>query len=266
MCSSRLLTWTFAVSAIISLIAVGCAYNSRPDSDRIKVEVANVGVDREGLPFVLLQDSSGRRLLPIMIGEGEAQAIALQLHGVSPGRPLTYDLIKNLLESTGNRVDRVEVSDLREQTYYATITLDHGRYQIDSRPSDAIAVALATNAPIYVASKLFEGSPAQGVGEMGPRAAHGLGLTVQEISQELASYFAVKPGSGLLVSDVSGQASRAGISRGDLLTRIDLKQVRTLKEFTDDLAQLGPQQQVTVTIEHNGRNQEIKLSASERSP
>src|ERR1700747_3388795 len=98
-------------------IAMGCASNSAPDATQVKVEVANVGVDKQGMPYVVLEDPSGNHVLPIMIGQNEAQAIALQLHGLNPGRPLTYDLIRNILEATGNNVDRVEVSDLREQTY-----------------------------------------------------------------------------------------------------------------------------------------------------
>jgi uncharacterized protein len=241
-------------------VFAGCAYNSTPDAKRVKVEVAHVGVDREGTPFVLLEDSSGQRMLPIMIGESEAQGIALQLQGLNPGRPLTYDLIRNLLDSTGNHVDWVEVNDVRDQTYYAVITLNRGHNRVDSRPSDAIAVALATNAPIYVATKLLESSPAdvQAHGQ-GPRTVHALGLTVQEITPDIASYFAAKAGAALLVADVSDEASRAGIARGDLLTKVGADQVGTLKDFNDDLRRLKPQQQVTVTIEHDGHNRSVSL-------
>ena len=128
--------------------------NSSTGSEQIKVEVANVGVDKDGMPYVMLEESSGGRVLPIMIGENEAQGIAIELHGYDPGRPLTYDLIKNILDSTGNQVDRVEVNDLRDQTYYRGYRAGPRAPTMDSRPSDAIAVALATKAPIYVAARL----------------------------------------------------------------------------------------------------------------
>ena len=258
--------WLTALCVAIVVIA-GCAYNSAPDPSQVKVEVANVGVDREGMPFVLLEDSSGRHVLPIMIGESEAQGIAFELHGLNPGRPLTYQLIRNLLESTGNHVDRVEVNDLRDQTYYATIILNHGRSHVDSRPSDAIAVALATNAPIYVAVKLFDSGEATNIQARGsaPQAAHGLGLTVQELSPEIAAYFNTKAGSGLLVADVSGEAGRAGVARGDLLTRINAKEVRTLRDFSDDLARLKPAQRVSLTIEREGRDRNVTFSAGQNS-
>ncbi len=121
-----------------------------------KSRLPTSAVDQDGAPYVMLEDSAGGRSLPIGIGESEAQSIALELHGLNPGRPLTYDLIKNILDSTGNHVDRVEVNDLRDETYFAIILLDHGHHSIDSRPSDAIAVALATKAPIYVSARLFE--------------------------------------------------------------------------------------------------------------
>jgi bifunctional DNase/RNase len=251
------------VAAGVVAIAAGCAYNSAPDPHGVRVEVANVGLDKEGMPYVVLEDSAGGRVLPIMIGESEAQGIALELHGLNPGRPLTYDLIRNILQTTGNHVDRVEVNDLRDQTYYAAIFLDHGRHRVDSRPSDAIAVALATNAPIYVASQLFESGPADVNVRAGvPPTVRALGLTVQELSPEMADYFAAQAGGALLIADVSGAAHRAGVIRGDLLTKVDARQVRTLKDFNQDLMRVAPGQKVTLTIERDGRTRLVTLQAN----
>jgi uncharacterized protein len=258
--SDRSLTALGAAIAGLLAISAGCAYNSSPDPNGVRVEVANVGVDKEGMPYVVLEDSSGGRVLPIMIGESEAQGIALELHGLNPGRPLTYDLIRNIIETTGNHVDRVEVNELHDQTYYATIILDHARHRVDSRPSDAIAVALATNAPIYVAAQLFESGATDIRARQGtPRALHGLGLTVQELSPEMADYFAAKPGSGLVVADVSVEAGRAGVSRGDLLTKVDASQVRTLKDFSQNLARVTPGHPVKVTVERDGHPRQVTL-------
>src|SRR5208282_2605697 len=73
-----------------------------------------------------------------------------------PERPLTHDLVRSIIGQTGNRVDRIVIGDMRNEVYYATIYMDGGRYTIDSRPSDAIALAMGMNAPIYVNDKLFE--------------------------------------------------------------------------------------------------------------
>jgi uncharacterized protein len=252
-----------AVVAGVVALAAGCAYNSAPDRNGVRVEVANVGLDKEGMPYVVLEDSSGGRVLPIMIGESEAQGIALELHRLNPGRPLTYDLIRNMLQSTGNHVDRVEVNELRDQTYYAAIFLDHGRHRVDSRPSDAIAVALATNAPIYVASQLFESGPSDVKVRAGvPQTVRALGLTVQELSPEMADYFAAQPGGALLIADVSGAADRAGLVRGDLLTKIDARQVRTLRDFNQNAVRVPAGHRVTITIERDGHPRTVTLEAN----
>ena len=146
--------------------ACACSHASAPDSaqvkaDQVKVEVASVGVDGDtGEHYVLLADHAGQRELPIAIGDTEAQAIMLELHGIKAERPLTHDLLREMIEQTGNHVDRVVIGDLRNETYYAVIYLNRGRYQMDSRPSDAIALALGANAPIFVAARLFENPPA----------------------------------------------------------------------------------------------------------
>lgn len=262
--SRRSLAAVCAVSAGLWAILAGCASNRSADSDQIKVEVANVGVDKDGSPYVMLEDPTGGRELPIMIGEGEAQSIAMELRGYDPGRPLTYDLIKNILDSTGNHVDRVEVNDLRDQTYFAVIVLDHGSHTIDSRPSDAIAVALVAKAPIYVSARLFDsGAMDVNAPDHTPLSVHGLGLTVQELSPDIANHFSAKPDSALLVADVSAQALRAGVARGDLLTAIDASQVHTLKDFSHDLARVGPSQIVKVTIQRDGRDRAVMLRAGQ---
>ena len=231
----------FAALLIAVAILGGCRFRQGPKTDEVKVEVATVDIDRDsGAPFVLLEDRAGKRALQIGIGETEARSILMEMHGIVPPRPFTSDLLRTLLQRTGNHVDRIVISDLRKETYYANIYLDRGRYLIDSRPSDAIALALGTNAPIYVAARLLEAQPAAGQGAPthGPELTRALGLTVQEISAEIADYFQVAPGSGLLVADVSPQAAKAGVARGDLLLKVGNADVRSLADLNRQLASL----------------------------
>ena len=153
---------------------------------------------------MLLLDESDSRVLPIMIGESEATAILLALHGIKPERPLTHDLVRSIIGQTGNRVDRIEIGDMRDEIYYATIYMDGGRYTIDSRPSDAIALAMNMNAPIYVNNKLFESAPTVGLVPRGkiPDTAHALGLTVEQLTPDLAIAFGQSNARGVLVSEV----------------------------------------------------------------
>ena len=91
-----------------------------------------------------------RRALQILIGDEEARTIMLEMHGIKPDRPLTHDLLRDLIEQTGNRVDRVVITSVHNQIYYADIYLDRAGLRLDSRPSDAIALAMGMGAPIFV--------------------------------------------------------------------------------------------------------------------
>jgi uncharacterized protein len=123
-----------------------------------RVEVVNIFIDQNsGSPVVLLQDSSGGDVLPILIAPLEASLIAIELEGKKPVRPLSHDLIASILNSTGWKVDSIVIEDIRNNIFYARINLLSGdtRLEIDSRPSDAIALALRTKSPIYVKKKVF---------------------------------------------------------------------------------------------------------------
>jgi len=110
-----------------------------------------------GAYALLLKETFGVRRLPIIIGGFEAQSIALELEGIKPPRPLTHDLTKSIIDHLGATVVEVLISDLRENTYYATIKLDVSSLttDIDARPSDAIAIAVRTGATIYVSEKVM---------------------------------------------------------------------------------------------------------------
>ena len=260
------LVWRLILVAIVAL--AGCRHRFAVRTDQVRVEVASVGLDREsGVPFVLLEEKAGRHRLAIWIGENEARAIMFELRGITPQRPLTSDLLKSVIEKTGNHVDRVVIDDLRDRTYYADIYLDNNHYRIDSRPSDAIALALGLKAPIYVSLKLFESAAAAGPGKPanGPEAARALGITVQELSEEIATYFNARPKSGVLIADVGGEAARAGVERGDVLTRLGDKEVRNLGDFNAGVSALKGSDSVSVTLEHRGRQRVVKITVPRQS-
>ncbi|MEA1964591.1 MAG: bifunctional nuclease family protein [Candidatus Aerophobetes bacterium] len=119
----------------------------------IEVKVANVAIDvNSKMPVVILKERSGNKKLPIWIGLFEAQAIALALQDLKPPRPLTHDLTKSLIEKLKGKVEKVVISDLKNNTFYARIMMrKNGEVlNIDSRPSDAIALALRFKIPIYI--------------------------------------------------------------------------------------------------------------------
>ncbi len=109
-------------------------------------------------PIVILRDKDGQRVLPIWVGIFEANAIALQIENVSTPRPMTHDLLKNIIQNLNGQVQRILVSDLQENTFFAVIyVLVAGEtHAIDARPSDAIALALRTRAPIFVEEAVID--------------------------------------------------------------------------------------------------------------
>jgi bifunctional DNase/RNase len=125
----------------------------------VAVRVERVTLDTSSNRFVvILKDDTYQRWLPIVVGPAEAQAIALHLEKVKPPRPMTHDLLKNILDSMKADVSRVVVSDLKENTYYAVIDLKKNGTQakVDARPSDAIALALRVDAPIFVDEEVMK--------------------------------------------------------------------------------------------------------------
>ncbi len=110
------------------------------------------------MPIVVLKDKEGERVLPIWVGIFEANAIALQIENIATPRPMTHDLLRNVIADLDGAVDRVVVSDLKENTFFAIIhlTVKGERVVVDARPSDAIALALRTRAPILVEETVID--------------------------------------------------------------------------------------------------------------
>ena len=125
----------------------------------IAVEVRGLLLDPvTNSPIVVLREQAGTRLLPIWVGVFEANAIALEIEGVTTPRPMTHDLMRRLIEQLQGRVERVVVWALKENTFYALIYLDAGLSEpvaVDARPSDAIALALRAKAPIFVEEEVL---------------------------------------------------------------------------------------------------------------
>lgn len=124
----------------------------------IQMKVMGIAIDTaSGSPIIVLNDLDGRKALPIWIGSAEASAIIRKIENIKVIRPMTHDLITDIIKKTGYTVNRVEINDVEKETYYSTIYLTDGEkeVEIDARPSDAIAVAIRVNAPIFVSAKVI---------------------------------------------------------------------------------------------------------------
>ena len=126
---------------------------------QIEMTIKGLMVDPvTNMPIIILRDEAGQRVLPIWVGIFEANAIALQIENIATPRPMTHDLLRNVIHDLRANVDKVVVCDLKDNTFYALIYLDVAgeSVSVDARPSDAIALALRTRAPIYVEEAVID--------------------------------------------------------------------------------------------------------------
>jgi bifunctional DNase/RNase len=126
---------------------------------QIEMSIKGLMVDPiTNMPIVILRDKDGQKVLPIWVGIFEANAIALQIENISTPRPMTHDLLRNVIEDLKASVQKIVVCDLQENTFYALIylSLNGSTLAIDARPSDAIALALRTRAPIFVEDTVID--------------------------------------------------------------------------------------------------------------
>ena len=126
---------------------------------QIEMTIKGLMVDPiTNMPIIILRDKDGQRVLPIWVGVFEANAIALQIENVQTPRPMTHDLLKNIIDDLSAQVERIVVTELKENTFYALIHLRTNGHsiEVDARPSDAIALALRTRSPIFVEEAVIQ--------------------------------------------------------------------------------------------------------------
>ena len=208
------------------------------EEDVLEVKIKGVTIDPQGnTPVVILEEQQGHRAFPIWVGLPEARAIMLELEGIPTPRPLTHVLLHNILVDLNVKIGRVIITAMQEETFYATILLRQGNktLTIDARPSDAIALALHVQAPIFATKKLLEAVRTVTLQESPPSASvvKTLGMHLQNLDATLASFFHLAKASGVLVSSVEAgsQAEQHGIRRGDVITSIDGRPVNDIQDF-----------------------------------
>lgn len=247
--------------AVALLCAAGCR---AADSGMVEARVRQVSVDpTSGSPVVLLEDPNRRVALPIWIGPTEAQAIAAHLGGVTPPRPMTHDLMKAALERLEVGLHRVVIRELRGHTYLADIVLDRDGEEIvvDSRPSDAIALAVRFGRPIFVDRQLFM---REAVVDLRRETADSLvvaGLTIQRLSADLASYFELPVGQGVVVADIAA-GGPAGVHRGDVILEVDGDAVRDPADFRDKVR--AASEHAVLGVHRDGARIEVELKLGYR--
>ena len=228
------------------------------DTGTVETKIKTVMVDpNTQAPVVVLESVADQRLLPIWIDVAEARAIALELEQVKTPRPLTHDLMRNILNRIGATLERAVITDLRNNTYYAILylRLKGQELQIDARPSDAIALALRMKAPVFAAAQVFAKSRAAPTPKRADDGQRKLGIQTQDLTAELAALFDVGHESGVVVVHVesSSPAAAVGIQRGDVITKANDTTIKSAGDLERLIAAKKTPAQIKLEIIKKGK-------------
>ncbi len=213
------------VAVVLTIAVAPISGGVLAENEPILVHLAGIRMVAPEQALLVLADEEERRAVPIAVGRDQGLAIYLGQEKTSTPRPMTHDLMVQILDALDVEVENVIITDLREGTYYAEIALKDGRrrHRIDARPSDAIALAVRLEVPILASPDLLTNIDGNGppgdVAEGGRR----FGLTVQVLDADLAEFLGATGVAGVLVASVvaDSPAEIAGLRRGDILQGLD---------------------------------------------
>ncbi len=233
-------------------------------SSLLELHVKGITVDPDGnVPVVILEVPTSHKAFPMWIGKQEAQAIAIELQGVPTPRPLTHMLLRNILTNLQVKVERIVIHDLQNNTFFASIFLQQGpsSHTIDARPSDAIALAIATKAPILIAPDVLQAVQTISTSRAAPTSplvAKKFGMHMQTLDERLARAFQLPHAGGVLVAFVEkhSQAANGGINRGDIIMRVDGRAIKTLDDL---MAVLTPEDSGPHTLNVMRQQREVTI-------
>jgi bifunctional DNase/RNase len=246
---------------LLSLFALFPNYlDSAQEAGSVEIKIKTLMLDPNSQsPIVVLETVNDKRILPIWIDIPEARAIALELEHVATPRPLTHDLIRNIIQGLGATLQRVIITDLRNNTYFAVLflTLKGQDLQIDARPSDAIAVALRMKAPIYASNQVLDKSKALPPSVPTPTKAlqKRMGIQAQDLTVEVAALLDLSFQRGVLVVDVTkgSAAMDAGIQRGDVITKANDQTIQSTQELEVWVQSKKPETRIKLEVIKKGK-------------
>lgn len=229
-----------------------------PPDGTVPVHIAGIQMVGPEQVLLLLADEKEERMVPISVGRDQGIAIYLGKTKTDTPRPMTHDLLANILTALGASIEKVTVTQLKDDVYFAEISLRAaGRLlPVDARPSDAIALAVRTGAAMYSSTALLRPLDSLGRPDETIHADRRLGLMLQELDPDLAESLGAAGVSGVLVSSVlrGGPAEKAGVRRGDIVRRVDDRAVATLEACREALAP-GPK---SMTVWRDGRETTLR--------
>ncbi len=235
------------------------------DSGSVETKIKTLMLDPYSQsPIVVLETVPDKKLLPIWIDVPEARAIALELEKVATPRPLTHDLIRNIIQGLGATLQRVTITDLRSNTYFAVLFLGikGQELQIDARPSDAIAVALRMKAPIYASTQvLAKAKSLPSLSNETKEFQKKLGVQAQDLTVEVAALLDLSVQRGVLITEVAqgSVAMLAGIQRGDVITKANDQAIQSAHDLEAFLQSKKPQTRIKLEVIKKGKPTLIEI-------
>ncbi|CAN5512708.1 bifunctional nuclease family protein [soil metagenome] len=209
--------------------------------NKVQVDILGLSVSQAstGAYALILREIDGVRRLPIVIGVPEAQAIANELEGIKPQRPMTHDLLRNVIDALGGQLRDVSISSLRDGTFYATLHFEFSDLEVDARPSDAIALAIRCGVPMYVTEEIIAEA---GFTPEGDEAEEEFGETHEEEPEEENEIERLRASSA--ESEPEAEAPPKAVSLRDRLhASLDLaiknEEYEKAAQLRDQLNQLG---------------------------
>jgi bifunctional DNase/RNase len=231
----------------------------------VEVEVAGVGITTTGVPAVLLRPPDTQEVIPIFIGVDQARAIVLALRGAEPSRPMTHDLLNNTLGALESHLERVYVDDVRDNTFYGMLELTVAGHdtpvRVDSRPSDALALALRAEAAILVSPRVLEAAENLDYHGMAEKIARAAGITVNAVSDRLRQALSLPDTPGVVVSAATGPAARAGLRPGALITAVNGEAAASPERFRELLGAIPAGEKAAITFWQDGDTRRIEVPA-----
>nr|WP_296750394.1 bifunctional nuclease domain-containing protein [Thioalkalivibrio sp.] len=269
----KIKVWFPVLLLALSSAMAGAREPAVPLDEMIAVELATVGVESvSGSPVVLLREPGSGDVVLISIGPSEALAIMMALREVPTPRPMTHDLLADVIRSVGGSVERVMVDALVGSTYTGLIELRLAHQDetvlVDSRPSDALALAARTGATILVAPDVlvatrgleFEGLPED------QQVVTALGITVGEVTPDLREALRLPDERGVLVSRAVGEAAARGIAAGAMILEVNGEALGSPMQFLELVRKTPADTGATLRVWQDGETREVELSTDVPDP
>ncbi|MCE8013277.1 MAG: bifunctional nuclease domain-containing protein [Billgrantia sp.] len=263
---SYLLSLLCGVALLAASMSTASARELAAEIDEmVEVEIATVGVAGfGGPPVVLLREPGAREVIPIFIGINEAGAILRGLAGERSPRPMTHDLLSDVLGEMEATLERVYVDAIVDHTFLGMLELSlpgrDERVRIDSRPSDAIALAIHAGASIHVAPQVLEAARDIEYEGLDDQVVVALGITVAPVTADLREALGLPDQAGVLVSDVRGPAADAGLEPGALLLEVNGEVPETPLRYLELVRDTAVDEDARLRYWQQGEEHEIEVT------